>query len=236
MIETIEHIVLNIPMINRYYRKKSAKLKRRFCLLLQRFDILKPFTFVQWLATYKCNLHCPYCEASAGIAAENELSTEEVKRLIDDLGNTGVKRFLISGGEPLLRPDLTDLMEHASLRDLKLGLVTNGFLVENRWNDLRHFKYFLYFTSIDGIPEYSNKMRGNPDAFEKAIKGLELFSQLRVPVRIVNTVVHPGNIDQLGRLMEILRNSAATWWRLSPTVKNLEEQQMKASTTLLKNS
>ena len=90
---------------------------------------------------------------------------------------------------------------------------------QNRWNDLRRFKYFLYFTSIDGIPEYSNKMRGNPEAFEKAIKGLELFGKLRVPVRIVNTVVHPGNIDQLGRLMEILRNSAATLWRLSPIAK-----------------
>jgi radical SAM protein with 4Fe4S-binding SPASM domain len=206
-------------MINHYYRKRAAKLKRHFCFLLERFGRLKPFTFVQWLATYNCNLHCPYCEASAGKAAENELSIEEVKRLIDDLGHMGVKRFLISGGEPLLRPDLTEIMKYATRRHLKLGLVTNGFFVEDRWNELKRFNYFLYFTSIDGTPEYTNRMRGNQEAFERAMKGLELFSRLRVPVRMVNTVVHPGNIDQIGSLFEILKHSSANFWHFSPIAK-----------------
>jgi radical SAM protein with 4Fe4S-binding SPASM domain len=219
MTDTIERSILSLPMINRYYRKRAAKLKRDFCLLLERFGRLKPFTFVQWLATYDCNLHCPYCEASAGKAAENELSTEEVKRLIDDLGHMGVKRFLISGGEPLLRPDLVEIMKYATRRHLKLGLVTNGFFVEDRWNELKRFEYFLYFTSIDGTPEYTNRMRGNREAFQRAMKGLELFGRLRVPVRMVNTVVHPGNIDQLESLFKIIKNSPANFWRLSPIAK-----------------
>lgn len=219
MMDTIEHSVWRPFMLNRYYLKRAARLKRHFCLLLQRFGLLKPFTFVQWLATYDCNLHCHYCEASAGKAAENELATEEVKRLIDDLANMGTKRFLISGGEPLLRPDLIEIMNYASHRHLRLGLVTNGFFVEDRWNELQHFKYFLYFTSIDGTPEYGNRMRGNREAFERAMKGLELFGRLRVPVRMVNTVVHPGNIDQIESLFEILKNSPANCWRLSPIAK-----------------
>lgn len=216
MIDIIEHNVLRFPIINHFYLKRAAKLKRHICLLLNRFGFLVPFTFVQWLATYNCNLHCPYCEASAGKAAENELTTFEVEHLIDGLVNMGVKRLLISGGEPLLRPDLIEIMEYASQRHLKLGLVTNGFLVEDRWNELQQFKYFLYFTSIDGIPEYSTRMRGNKEAFERAMKGLELFDRLRVPIRMVNTVVHPGNINQLGSLLEILENSPANCWRLSP--------------------
>jgi len=53
-----------------------------------------------------------------------------------------------------------EIMAYASLRHLELGLVTNGFFVEEQWNELHRFKYFLYFTSIDGIPEYNNRMRG----------------------------------------------------------------------------
>jgi len=212
----IECSLSRIPVLKGYYLKKGARLKRHFCLLLERFGCLKPFTFVQWLATYNCNLHCPYCEASAGKAAENELSTEEVKRLIDDLANMGTKRFLISGGEPLLRPDVIGIMKYATHRRLKLGLVTNGFFVEDRWNELQCFNYFLYFTSIDGTQEYSNPMRGNREAFQRAMKGLELFGRLRVPVRMVNTVVHPGNIDQLESLFKIIKNSPANFWRLSP--------------------
>lgn len=219
MLDTIEHSVWRSFMLNRYYSKRVARLKRHVCLLLHRFDLLKPFTFVQWLATYNCNLHCPYCEASAGNAAENELTTEEVKCLIDDLAQMGAKRFLISGGEPLLRPDLTEIMKYASHRHLKLGLVTNGFFVEDRWNELQHFKYFLYFTSIDGTPEYSNRMRGNREAFARAMKGLELFGRLRVPAIMVNTVVHPGNIDQIEGLFKILKNSPVHYWRLAPIAR-----------------
>lgn len=214
--DIIEQGVLKIPILNRLYLKRTAKLKRNLCLLLDRLGLLRPFTFVQWLSTYKCNLRCPYCEASAGKAAENELTTEEVKGLIDDLNNMGVKRLLISGGEPLLRQDLIEIMELARRRNLELGLVTNGFFVEDRWDDLRRFKYFLYFTSMDGVPEYSNRMRGSEDAFKRAMIGLELFGRLDVPIRMVNTVVHPGNIDQLESLLEILKNSSANCWRLSP--------------------
>jgi len=215
----IERSLLRIPLLSGCSLRKAAKLKRHFCLLLQRFGLLKPFTFVQWLATYACNLRCPYCEASAGKAAENELTTEEVERLIDDLARSGAKRFLISGGEPLLRPDLVEIMKYAGHRHLKLGLVTNGFFVEDRWNELQHFKYFLYFTSIDGTAEYGNRMRGNREAFERAMKGLELFGRLRIPAIMVNTVVHPGNIDQLESLFEILKNSPANYWRLAPMAR-----------------
>jgi MoaA/NifB/PqqE/SkfB family radical SAM enzyme len=179
----MEGFLLRISLLNGYYLRKVARLKRHFCLVLRRFGLLKPFTFVQWLATYDCNLRCPYCEASAGKAAENELTSEEVERLIDDLAHMGAKRFLISGGEPFLRPDLMEIMRYAGHRHLKLGLVTNGFFVEDRWNELKQFNYFLYFTSIDGTPEYGNRTRGNPDAFERAMKGLELFGRLSIPCK-----------------------------------------------------
>jgi radical SAM protein with 4Fe4S-binding SPASM domain len=81
---------------------------------------------------------------------------------------------------------------------------------------LRTLHFFLYFTSIDGAPEYHDRVRGAKKAFVRALQGLELFAEMRVPARIVNTVVHPENIRQLEGMVEIIRNSAATSWRLTP--------------------
>ena len=219
LIGRLENLCMNLPLVRRYYHNRAAKIKRNTCLLLRRLGLLKPFSFVQWLATYDCNLHCPFCEASAGKAAPNELTTKEVKGLIDDLSKMGVRRFLISGGEPLVRKDLIEVMEYANQRNLQLGLVSNGYLVAEQWDRLKHFNYFLYFTSIDGPPEHHNKMRGGKEAFEKTMKGLELFGALGVPIRMVKTVVHPENLGHLEDLLKILKSSPANRWHLSPVAK-----------------
>jgi len=131
----------------------------------------------------------------------------------------GVKRLVISGGEPLIRQDLTEIMHHATQKGIKLGLVTNGYLVEDLWEELQHFNYFLYFTSIDGLPAYNDKVRGKKNAFEKAMKGLELFEKKGVSRRMINTVVHAENFDQLEDLLNVLRHSAANLWHLTPIIQ-----------------
>jgi radical SAM protein with 4Fe4S-binding SPASM domain len=216
IVEGLERGVMNLPVIGRLYRKNAAGLKRRFCLILNRFGMLKPYTFVQWLATNRCNLTCPFCETASGEAGPGELSMEETQGLVDDLSSMGVKRLLISGGEPLMRRDIGEIMAYANRRNLLLGLATNGWFVQEMENVLRDLRFFLYFTSIDGMPEYHDKSRGRAYAFSLAMGGLDLFARMGVPVRIVNTAVHPGNIPQLEGMVEIIRNSAATSWRLSP--------------------
>ena len=127
--------------------------------------------------------------------------------------------MLVSGGEPLVRADLMELLDYANRCGLDLGLVTNGYLVEELWNELKRFRYFLYFTSIDGLPAYNDRVRGKEGAFDHALRGLELFAQLNVPTRMVNTVVHPGNFTQLDGLLDVLLDSAANRWHLTPAAK-----------------
>ena len=184
-------------------------------MLLYRAGLLKPFTFVQWLATYACNFKCAYCEASAGLPAQNELSTQEAFAMVDDLAAMGVKRLAVSGGEPLVRKDIIDVMSHAHASGLKLGLVSNGYLVPKRWRDLKKFDYFLYFTSIDGLPDYHDRVRKD-NSFRQVMKSLELFSSIRVQSRIINTVVHQENFHQLEKLFCLLKDSGATRWHLVP--------------------
>jgi len=217
--DTISRAPEKISIVNKYYKKHAAKIKRSYCLFLHKMGLLKPFSFVMWLATYKCNCTCPFCEASAGEAHPDELTTLEAKALIDDLAQMGVKRFLISGGEPLERPDIIELMEYANRRKLNLGLVSNGYRVEELWKDLSRFNYSIYFTSIDGLAPYHDKMRGKANAFSHAIKSLELFEQKKVKIRMVNTVVHPGNIHQMEPLLKMLKDGPANLWHLCPAAK-----------------
>jgi radical SAM protein with 4Fe4S-binding SPASM domain len=129
----------------------------------------------------------------------------------------GVRRLVISGGEPLVRPDLIRIMHHAHRRRMRFGLVTNSYLVEDLWNELKNFKYFLFYTSIDGLAPYHDGMR-LAHSFERALKALERFKRLGVRTRIVNTVMQKRNLDQLDPLLDILKSSAASDWRLSPLV------------------
>ena len=71
-----------------------------------------------------------------------------------------VRRLILSGGEPLMRPDLCEIMEYANQCNIRLGLVTNGWFVPEMADRLRRLKFFLYFTSIDGETAFHNKIRG----------------------------------------------------------------------------
>ena len=85
---------------------------------------------VAWESTVACNLACVHCRASAQTAPEpDELTTDEVFGLIDQLAEFSQPIFVISGGEPLMRPDLEDLIGHAVGRGMRAVISTNGTLI-----------------------------------------------------------------------------------------------------------
>ena len=84
---------------------------------------------VSWNTTQRCNLRCGHCYLAAGRAASGELTLDEGRRLIDELCGLGTQMLILSGGEPLLRPDLDELVEHAAARGLLPVLGTNGLLL-----------------------------------------------------------------------------------------------------------
>jgi radical SAM protein with 4Fe4S-binding SPASM domain len=206
--------LLSALNVRRFRARHEAPLKRAVCMFLHRFGALKPVSFVQWLATNRCNFRCSFCEASAGDALPDELSSAEAEALLDDLAAMGT-RLVISGGEPLMREDLPRLLRHARKRGLSLGLVSNGYLVPSMWSYLRDIPWFLFFTSLDGPREYHDRQRA-PGSFDRVIRSLDLFAGQGVPLRIVNTVVHRDNLALLPALHAAVRASRATRWHLTP--------------------
>ena len=108
---------------------------------------------VVWNVTRRCNLKCVHCYAQATKEAEsNELTTQEGKRLIDDLVAFGVPVLLFSGGEPLVRKDLPDLAEYAVQNGMRAVISTNGTLITPQMaRKLKDIGLSYVGISLDGV-------------------------------------------------------------------------------------
>lgn len=208
------HLAMTYPPLRRLYFKHYASYKSLHYMLKKRLNILYPVN-VQWLATYNCNFSCIHCEASAGTTKVSELTTEEVFSLVDELAAMRVKHLLISGGEPLLRNDIFDIIRHIREAGMQYGIATNGYLVSRYHDEFRKYPPELYFTSIDGLSEANDRIRGMPGAFRNCMAALEFFRSINVPLRIVNTVALPGTIETLPEMKTVLQQSAATLWSIA---------------------
>ena len=129
---------------------------------------------VVWNLTKRCNLYCSHCYAAADTGtAPGELGTAEGKRLLDDLAEYGVPVVLFSGGEPLVRDDLSELIRYADEQGIRPVLSTNGTLITpEKARRLRGAGLQYAGMSVDGLPERNDEFRGKEGAFDAAIRGI----------------------------------------------------------------
>ena len=130
---------------------------------------------VVWNVTKQCNLYCDHCYAAADTEiADGELTTAEGKSLLDDLSDYGVPVVLFSGGEPLVRNDLEELVAYASEVGVRPVLSTNGtLLTADRAQSLKAAGLKYAGVSVDGLAERNDDFRGVDGAFEGAVQGIE---------------------------------------------------------------
>lgn len=129
---------------------------------------------VVWNLTKQCNLYCDHCYAAADTeCAPGELTTEEGKRLLDDLADYDIPVVLFSGGEPLVRDDLEELIAYATEQGIRPVLSTNGTLItEERAQALKDAGLKYAGISVDGLPEANDQFRGMEGAFDAALRGI----------------------------------------------------------------
>ncbi|MEW5807717.1 MAG: radical SAM protein [Acidobacteriota bacterium] len=128
---------------------------------------------VVWNITRRCNLRCIHCYTdSENISYSGELNTEEARALIDDLAQFSIPALLFSGGEPLMRKDLFDLVKYARSSGIRPVLSTNGTLIDERVAEKLKDSGFIYVgISLDGIEMANDRFRGVEGAFSKAVRG-----------------------------------------------------------------
>jgi radical SAM protein with 4Fe4S-binding SPASM domain len=161
---------------------------------------------VVWNATKTCNLECVHCYADAETRKFfGELTTAEAETMIRDLASIKVPALLISGGEPLVRPDVLDLAELAMSLGVRVTFSTNGTLIDTK-KAQRIAKIGVAYVgiSIDGGEERHDRFRGRDGAFRDAIRGIRNCRDagIRVGVRFTVTKENVGEIDEVFRIVE----------------------------------
>ncbi|MEQ9455389.1 MAG: radical SAM protein [Phycisphaeraceae bacterium] len=190
----------------RYGHKKSTDKERDGLLkpVLRDPYPRAPKPVVAWAVTGVCNLTCKHCYAAAGITPRpNELSTLEGFALIENLRAFGVPALLFSGGEPLMRPDLLALVDHAVALGISCTLSTNGLLIDDYVAQrLKRAGLKYVGVSIDGMRKTHDKLRGKVGAFDKALAAIERCQAvgLRVGARFT---VHKLNEPELEDLLDL---------------------------------
>jgi len=189
--------------------------------------------------TYRCQLRCIHCSAARHFRTDvKELSTEEAKRLIDESEDLGVTVIAFTGGEPLLREDIFELIKYVDSKKAVPIMFTNALLLNDETaKKLADAGLYSIFVSIDSpIPEEHDSFRGMPGLFYKAVEGIKLMKENGVFVGISSyaskTATEKGMYKELYKLSKdlgvhnlILFDAVPTGNLLHDTGEMLEPQQ-----------
>ena len=161
---------------------------------------------VIWNLIRRCNLTCKHCYAtSADKDFPGELNTEKVFEVMDDLKDFGVPVLILSGGEPLMRPDIFEISHHAKDMGFYVGLSSNGTLItEDNIKDIVDVGYNYVGVSIDGTRETHDKFRRKQGSYDEALRGIRLCREagIKVGLRFTLTQDNKQDLPALLQLME----------------------------------
>jgi radical SAM protein with 4Fe4S-binding SPASM domain len=167
-----------------------------------------------WELTRACPLACAHCRAEAQPqAGPDELDTAACRAVIDDVAAMGRSLLILTGGEPMLRPDFLDVARHASGRGLMVVAAPCGKFVDaTAVAAMRGAGIHAISLSIDAAQaEDHDRFRGWPGAFAMVTAAAAAARAGGLPFQ-VNTTVHRGNVDQLPALAALAAYLGAAKW------------------------
>jgi len=160
---------------------------------------------VFWELTTACNLKCAHCRAcSVHQRSPDDLSTAESKALLDEIAKLGPVSVVLSGGEPLARPDVFEIAAYGSSKSLRMLLATNGTLLTSEVaRRIVEAGIGRVSISIDGATATSHdSFRGVEGAFEQAWAGVEHLKRVGAPYQI-NTTISKHNIAEIPDILRL---------------------------------
>lgn len=169
--------------------------------------LVKPQS-VYLMLTCRCNLKCKICTIWQYANKNSELKTKKIFDIIDQISSMGINNIHFSGGEPLLRDDIFQILEYSKSKNLMTGLTTNGTLIDEKiakhlCDCVSHIQL-----SIDGLEKTHDYIRGS-GAFKKTINGITLIKKLRnnknVPSIGITSCITKYNINELIELTNFFK-------------------------------
>jgi radical SAM protein with 4Fe4S-binding SPASM domain len=156
-----------------------------------------PLKVVYYAITDGCNLRCPYCYASSEKCLPGELSTEESLALVSQIADIGAKEVVFTGGEPMLRKDLFQIVEHAKRSGLMADIITNATMIRTPEVAERFADLFASVTiSVDGGSAQTHDRTRGKGSFARTYRAMQLLNDAGVAPQI-NHIVTSDNVDDL---------------------------------------
>ncbi len=166
---------------------------------------------IAWEVTRSCNLNCLHCRAAASCGPyPGELSSEKCLALIDDIAASSSPVIILTGGEPLLRPDIFEIAAYGTKKGLRMVMATNGTLVDAPTAQKMIISGIQRVSiSIDGKDaESHDAFRGEPGAFSGAMRGIEAMKSVGMEYQI-NTTITTSNLHQIKDIHNLVLQSGA---------------------------
>ncbi len=174
----------------------------------------RPYIVI-WEVTQACDLACVHCRASAQPKRNPfELSTEEGKRLIDEIAAMEVPVFVLTGGDPIKRPDLFELIEHAAKVGVRVSLTPSAtpLLTRDVIHRLKQSGLARLAVSLDGSnAEVHDAFRGMAGSFQRTMEAIEWANEVGLPVQI-NTTFSRRNVDDFEAIASLIERKQITLW------------------------
>ena len=186
---------------------------------------------VVWNITRTCNLRCVHCYADSHAERyPGELSWEQCCAVIDDLADYRVNALLLSGGEPLLHPQLPQILQRATEKGLKVTISTNGTRITPEYTRMFKDLGVAYVgISLEGIGAVHDQFRGVKGAFDGAIRGFKLCEEVgqKTGLRLTLTRNNVQSMEQILNFIEQEGIQRVCFYHLVPTGRGVDVASLK---------
>lgn len=170
--------------------------------------------WIAWETTQQCNLKCVHCRCSSEMSSsQGDFTTDEGKRLLDDIAELSKPVVVLSGGEPLLRGDIFELAEYGTSLGLRMCMATNGSLVTDAvCESMKKADIKMVSLSLDGsTAEIHDNFRQSPGAFEGVVRAAELFRKNGQKF-LINSSFSKRNQHDIADTFRLAKSLGATAW------------------------
>lgn len=171
--------------------------------------------WIAWEITRRCNLKCVHCRSSseAEVKGHPDFSTEEGFRMLEDIASYAKPVVVLSGGEPLLRPDVFDFARKGTELGLRMCLATNGLLVDDAiCGKIKDSGIRIVSLSLDGSTEaIHDDFRSVKGAFDGVVRAAGLFKKHGIEF-IINSSFTKRNQEEIKKVYKLAKELGATAW------------------------
>ena len=181
---------------------------------------------IAWNITRKCNYYCKHCYSNSIYEEDvDTLELKEIYRIIDEFADNNVPVILLSGGEPLIRDDIFDIIKYIASKNIRISLSTNGSLIDQVTAcKLKSMGISYVGISLDGTREKNDDFRGMIGAFDNALRAIENCHRVgqKVGLRFTLQKNNYKDVPNILNLMEEMKVDRICFYHLVPSGRGKE--------------